>query len=261
MSKRQESVKKPAELYKILPKGLKKEYTFGIHGFDDRYWERDSSGKPSLNKEQIEKSQKEILEAGLSFEKNRSLLSTVRFSDLDSYIETEGYYDAGGIIVALPSILRSEDGREMFIGSPNEDIEEYANWDRNHQQATLCDAALPEDGKLDSMFILGSYSKTSEGIQINLNEEHLAFNGGVVSSKFYDAVQERISKLKELDNTVPFDETSKQQKEYERKCHLSLRKSIISIKDVVANAIKSGITREDVDNIVAHKDKEDIQKD
>ena len=112
------------------------------------------------------------------------LLSTVSFNnDLSNYF-SEGYYTAGGIIVALPKVLKNESGDEIFVGGPNEEsITQH--WDRNHQPTSLSEILLPEKGSLDSMFILGTYTKNDKGIEVSINQNHIAFNKGIVSDEFF----------------------------------------------------------------------------
>lgn len=184
------------ELKKLLPDGLRKEYAVGIHGFDGDYWVQDDEGHYSLDSGKIEKAKQDILRDGLRFSKSRILLSTVRFSNLSSYVSTREYYDAGGIIVALPSVLKSDKGRTMFLGKPNEEAMKNTHWDRNREPISLSEVLLADEGRLDPKFILGTYTKGEDGIEVTLNSNHMAFqNNGLVSEEF---IAEKEARLREM---------------------------------------------------------------
>ena len=212
------------DLYKILPKELRKEYSIGIHGFksSDEYWDKDENGVYHLNQSEIQEAKDSILSQGLKFQQGRTLLSTVRFRDLSTYVSTRGSWEAGGIIIALPKVLRSESGKEIFVGAPNEsNIGEDKQWDRNHQVTSLSEVILPEDGLLDSMFIIATYTKNEDEIEATLNPKHIAFNKGVVSDTYFKKKQDRLSRMMvkgEIDISV-ITETAKQKRRY---CRVSL---------------------------------------
>ena len=116
-------IKDENELYKILPNEFRDEYSIGMHGFQgtDKYWKQDENGRYQLNESAIQQAKEGILSQGLVFQKGRTLLSTMRFNNLSSYVSTRGCWEAGGVIIALPKVLRSESGKAMFVGAPNED--------------------------------------------------------------------------------------------------------------------------------------------
>lgn len=91
------------ELYSIILQEQREEYSIGFHGIDKE-----------IDKENVKKIKEKILSEGLTFKE--TLLSTVRFENLDLYINAEDYYPAGGIIVSLPKVLQSTNGEKFFIG-------------------------------------------------------------------------------------------------------------------------------------------------
>ena len=190
-------VSKENELNKLLPKALRDEYAIGIHGFDTKFWKEKEDGSYEPDIEGIKEAKKGILEEGLKITGDRNLLSTVRFYDLNGYIQTKGFYELGGIIVALPKNLVSESGKEMFIGSPNE-LNPYTNrpWDRNREATSLSEVILVEEGnKLPPQFILGTYSKDENGIDVELNDKHMAFGKQLVSDEYLTRLEKKIGPL------------------------------------------------------------------
>ena len=138
-----------------------------------------------------------ILDNGLRINGERNLLSTVSFEALDKYVQTSGYYTLGGVIVAIPNSIKTEDGKEMFLGSPNENSKHYEgkHWDRNRQATSYAETVLVKDGTLPPEFILGTYTKDDDGIDVTLNDRHLSKTGNVVSQEEYKEIQTRMSKL------------------------------------------------------------------
>lgn len=210
-------------LYSLLPKELRQAFEIGIHGFSDRNY-----GKTQIDTEKIQKAKDGILSDGLKIRGDRKLLSTIMFGrGLESqYIENDGY--PGGVIVALPKVLRSESGEEIFIGSPVEDKRVEARdekgipWDRNRQATSLSEVILPNNGTLDSMFIIGTYTKTEKGIEVELNPNHISFNKGKVPDDFFKDRYSKLTsfKLEGLDNQV-VEETILQQQSYKGKLNSS----------------------------------------
>lgn len=212
------------ELYNLLPKELRKEFEIGIHGFSGRNY-----GDTQIDTEKIQQAKDGILRDGLKIRGERKLLSTIMVGrELESrYIRNDGYPE--GVIVALPKVLRSESGEEIFIGSPVEDkrvelrMEEGIPWDRNRQATSLSELILPNNGTLDSIFVIGTYTKSENGIEVVLNPNHIAFNKGKVPDDFF---RDRYSKLTSfelegLDNQV-VEETISQQQSYKGQLNSSV---------------------------------------
>lgn len=212
------------ELYSLLPEELSQEFEIGIHGFSDRNY-----GDTQIDTEKIQQAKDGILRDGLKIRGERKLLSTIMVGrELESrYIRNDGY--PGGVIVALPKVLRSESGEEIFIGSPVEDkrvelrIEKGIPWDRNRQATSLSELILPNNGTLDSMFIIGIYTKSENGIEVVLNPNHIAFNKGKVPDDFFRDRYGKLTsfELEGLDNQV-VEETISQQQSYKGKLNSSV---------------------------------------
>lgn len=223
-----------SELYSLLPEELRQEFEIGIHGFSDRNY-----GLTQIDNEKIQQAKDGILRDGLKIRGDRKLLSTVKFGEWmeNDYIIQNGY--PAGVIVALPKVLRSESGEEIFIGSPVEDKRARLRngWDRNRQATSLSEVILPSNGTLDSIFIIGTYTKSEKGIEVVLNPNHIAFNKGKVPDGFF---QDRYSKLTNLeldglDNEV-IEETMSQQQDYKGNLNSSIDLRTIERKKVVKEA-------------------------
>jgi len=214
------------EIYNILPEELRNEYTIGFHGFNTTYWTEIEKGKYQLDQKKIQQAKEGILKKGLGFPKGRTLLSTTRFNELSSYVSSVDTWTAGGVIIALPKILKNSNNAKIFIGGPNEkNVRPY--WDRNTEPTSLSEIILPEDGVLDPIFIIGSYTKTEKGIDVTLNPKHIAFNKGIVSDEFFDSRKARFEEI--MSDRDPIlkpilAETSRQKKEYHAKKVISLTK-------------------------------------
>lgn len=186
------------QLNNLLPRDLKKGYSIGMHGFDGyQYWDKDENGNYVPNVALVNEVKQSILDNGLRINGERNLLSTVSFEALDKYVQTSGYYTLGGVIVAIPNSIKTEDGKEMFLGSPNENSKHYEgkHWDRNRQATSYAETVLVKDGTLPPEFILGTYTKDDDGIDVTLNDRHLSKTGNVVSQEEYKEIQTRMSKL------------------------------------------------------------------
>lgn len=209
-------IKTEKELYEILPEKSRKDYMIGIHGFDGDYWIEDQNGKYNIDEKKIATIKRSILENGLEFQQGRTLLSTVSFKDIENkYLATKGSYSLGGIIVALPKIIKTREGDKVFIGSPNET--KIPSMDRNHAITSLSEMVLPDNDKLDSMFILATYKKNEEqtGIFVELNPNHLYTKEGFVEKEYYEHIKDKIKKIK---NDIPqsvLEETLKQKENYD----------------------------------------------
>lgn len=239
-------------LYKILPKELRSEYSIGIHGFDGwgRYWQKTEDGKYQLNENKIQETKKLILRHGLKFQGGRKLLSTVMFDKLSDYVTREGYYSAGGVVIALPKVLKSEDGEEMFLGAPNESSKNK-QWDRNYQPTSLSEVVLPEDGLLNSMFIIGTYTKNDDGIEVTLNPNHIAFNKGVVSNEYFKEKQDKLSQMisyGEIDDSIlPTGRANVSLIELGKKSYQHFGSKIAEKLKETVNALKSKLFSKDID--------------
>ena len=207
------TIRDAKDLYSILPEEFRQEFSIGMHGFQgtSKYWIQDEKGNFIINQEEIQKAKDGILSQGLKFNKERTLLSTVSFGDLSEYVSARGSWSCGGVIIALPKVMRSESGKEMFVGSPNEGI---MTGKRNHQITSLSEVVLPEDGRLDPMFIIGSFTKNGDEIEVTINPNHIAFNRGKVPDDFFDEHYARLTEKYDELGMNAIEETMQQQREY-----------------------------------------------
>ncbi len=189
-------VQNEKELYKLIPKNLRSEYKIGMHGFGSSFWKKDENGKYVLDDEKIKATKERIMSEGLKIAGERLLLSTVNFENINGYISTSGFYEAGGVIVALPKHLESDKGRRMFLGSPNEkSAYREINWDRNREATSVGEVVLVEGNTLPSMFILGTYSKDNDGIEVDVNQSHFAYGKQVISDDYFKEIESKTIKL------------------------------------------------------------------
>lgn len=218
------------EIYNILPEELRNEYTIGIHGFNGthRYWTMNEDGTYYADETKIQTAKDSILSEGLKYPKSRALLSTIRFTELSSYISSNDTWLAGGVLVALPKVLRDEKGEEIFVGGPDEKgrIALQCGWDRNTQPTSLSEILLPEAGCLNPMFIIGTYSRNEggDGIDVKLNSNHIAFNKGIVPDSYFEEKKVQYSDIildREIQRTI-IPEVKRQKREYQTKKIVSL---------------------------------------
>ena len=169
------------DLYSILPEEFREEFAIGMHEFRDGgvFGGRPEHLQGEWSQETVREVKESILSNGLNFSKHSKLLSTVMFDDreFDSYI-SRGPTRKGGVIIALPKVMRSESGKEIFVGSPQEHSSFRKYWARREQATSLSDIILPGEGVLNPMFVIGTYTNTDNGIEITLNQNHIAFNKG-----------------------------------------------------------------------------------
>ena len=184
------------QMLKELTEG---NYSLGIHGINNNFFTTGLYNKDnSLNHEKIAKIKSSILNIGLRITGERSLLSTAKFENIYQYTPADEYR-LGGVIIALPKILESEDGRKIFLGTLDEEqiIKEsriFRNgWlNRNYEYGCLSDLILPDygekKGNLPSIFILGTYDHfDAEHISFTLNPQHIIFKSGKVSNQYFNA--------------------------------------------------------------------------
>ena len=90
--------------------------------------------------------------------------------------------------------MRSESGKEIFVGSPQEHSSFRKYWARREQATSLSDIILPGEGVLNPMFVIGTYTNTDNGIEITLNQNHIAFNKGRVPDTFFEERYDNLMK-------------------------------------------------------------------
>lgn len=191
-----------------LEKYFGEEYSLGIHGIENGECWIKIDGEWKLNIKRIDEIKNTILNEGIQIQTGRTLLSTARFDEIESYLG-KGYYDAGGVIIALPKILKNHKGEEIFIGSPNEELVV----DRNYELTSLSEIILPEytekGGFLSSMFVLAKYEKVGDDyIKLIMNQNHIYFNGGLVNDEIFNDIKTKIKKIFKSYEVTGLDELS-----------------------------------------------------
>lgn len=234
-----------SELYSLLPEELREEFSIGMHEFREV---AGAAGRPleltgKWDENRIEMVKKSILSQGLKFDEDSILLSTVMFdeSSFSKYISGE-VTKLGGVIVALPKVLRSESGESMFVGQPNEDgifrdrydynEMRYNGWDRRTEATSLSELVIPDTGVLNPMFIIGTYSKTGKGIEISLNPEHIAFKDGRVPDDFFKQKKDKLSEVVGNLGEFALKETLSQQESYKGKKDFT-----VDFRDVLSSLV------------------------
>lgn len=250
------------DLYSVLPEELRGEFSIGMHEFRDggSFGGRAENLQGNWSQETVQEVKSSILDEGLKFSKHSYLLSTVMFDESSFKDYLSGVCtQLGGVIIALPKVMRSESGKEIFVGSPNENSKFRKNWARREQATSLSDLMLPSEGVLDSMFVIGTYTKTDKGIEVTLNQNHIAFNKGRVPDDFFE---ERYAKLTNgeldgLDDAV-VEETISQQQNYKSKLNplfdlktQETERAQHVIDYMNAHGQEGVITQEEVDMIIA----------
>lgn len=250
------------DLYSVLPEELRGEFSIGMHEFRDggSFGGRAENLQGNWSQETVQEVKSSILDEGLKFSKHSYLLSTVMFDESSFKDYLSGVCtQLGGVIIALPKVMRSESGKEIFVGSPNEHSKFRKNWARREEATSLSDLMLPSEGLLDSMFVIGTYTKTDKGIEVTLNQNHIAFNNGRVPDDFFE---ERYAKLTNgefdgLDDAV-VEETISQQQNYKSKLNplfdlktQETERAQYIIDYMNAHGQEGVITQEEVDMIIA----------
>ena len=152
------------------------------------------------------------------------MLSTVMTEKVKllEYISSSDSYTLGGVIIAVPKELRTEDGKSLFIGTPNEEAmyeekrRQNKSWNRGYEPTSIGELVLFDGGKLDPMFILGTYSKDKENgtIDVTLNPNHLAYNKGIVPNDFFEKAKKSYDNAMKTEHTFAKKETQRQKKEF-----------------------------------------------
>ena len=192
---------KRTELYDAISKLCKGEYAIGLHGVD--YTRLDE-----LVGIDHEKALDNIFNEGLKIFHGRSINGTVKFfgridkeedqekvqEGLNEYLYGQGDY----IVVAIPTILRTKTGEELFLGSPNLDTVYKGYLDTlGNEKSTLLEECIVkhpfENNVIEPQYILGKFKKLdSDFIDFYANKNHIAFNGGFVSQEEFDFLKTKV---------------------------------------------------------------------
>ena len=190
------------DLYPYIKEDLVGEYTIGMHGVTPSkmaLYERMTSVKNALDN---------IKNTGLSINNARTVAGTVYFlgridvprdqKSVKEGLENYHYGSANQVIVAVPSVFRTENGEELYLGTANEKSA-YRNLMglQGNQLTSLLEVVLSTD-RLPSEFIYGYYQKDSlESDQYDLvtNMNHVSKNFGFVSEETMRAAKEKIRNI------------------------------------------------------------------
>ena len=204
---------KREDLYEKLLEECPGKYGIGLHGISvSRVKEFFDVSTDMDNADISEMAAKRIIENGLNIYHGRTINGTVQFfGRLDDALSlkkvftglTQYHYGSNRdyIIVATPVEFASEDGRSFYIGSPNLDSPYSQYFDSTGSETTtIADKLLDAKGSyIDKKFILGRFKVLEDGtIDLEINDEHISKNNGLVSTQMYDEYLERF-KL-----TLPF---------------------------------------------------------
>ena len=204
------------DLYEILREYCGDDYVIGMHGIAT-YNLTEQGDKVE---EQRNSTMQNIMENGLDIRSGRRLVGTVAFADPNlmtekDFVNSYRYGDSKAYaIIAMPKTLKNKDGEGIYIGSP------LYNWNGGGGYETTClsDILLPDyqqnDSKLDSMFVLGTFSFQDDGkIKLISNPEHIAFHEGIVPNDFFEIRKQRLLHSGQILDTKDFivGETSLEQ--------------------------------------------------
>ena len=208
------------KLYDNLQEICREKYSIGFHAID-YYKDAKEATKEELLKKAIE-TEKKIIEDGLEIKGDRPLLGTVAFPGFRWCNESDfvNYHSYGEIeefiIVAIPKYLVDETGEQIFLGHPvynmdnpyykeilsdeeKEFIVERNMGSQGRTITSLADAFIPDYdeetgiGRLNSMFILGSFSIIGNNVMLNINPNHICFNNDLVPTNFFERKKNDIS--------------------------------------------------------------------
>lgn len=186
---------KRTELYDLISKLCNGEYAIGLHGVDyDRLDE--------LVGIDHTKALDDILNEGLKIFHARSINGTVNFfgridieEEKEKVIEGLNTYRFGSnedyIVIAVPTILKTEKGDKLFLGSPNLNTIYKEHLDsRGGEKSTLLEEHIVnKDNVVEPQYILGRFKVLSNGnIDFYINKRHISFNKGFIDQETYDMI-------------------------------------------------------------------------
>lgn len=188
------------QLYDLIREKCKGEYAVGMHGISLGHLERYNRENKSVD-EIVE----DIYKDGIKVYEGRTIHGTVEFfgriddKSAESVVRngTENYLygDGSQIIVVIPTVFRSSEGEQLFLGTPNI-RSEYSRYmgTQGDQETTLLDLVALRNDMVPSEFIFGSFNKNADGtIELNLNPNHISNRGGIVDSEVFDAAKKQVA--------------------------------------------------------------------
>ena len=160
---------KRGELYEILRSQLNGEYSIGLHGITGNgpSWYGENSDTENKRIE-VYNVQQEILKNGLKIYSDRTINGTVAFfGRIDDaknaeHLNHDGLlnYNYGGraiVIVAIPTIIRDENGRSLYLGDTNLNSEYKSDMgSKGYETTTLRDEIFSKK-LIPKEYILGTY--------------------------------------------------------------------------------------------------------
>lgn len=182
---------KREELYDILNKSLDGSYSVGMHGIcEDRV-------KYLNNGISVEEATRRIVNNGLKVFSARTINGTVFFfgrmdfdegnvkDELAEYVYSSAHTY---VIVAIPSTLKTESGKELFIGTPNLESDYKNHFDTTgSEKTTMLEYTILENETLNPEFIMGTITDLDDGyVEYKENPGHISKKGGYVSEEFYN---------------------------------------------------------------------------
>lgn len=190
------------ELYETLKKICNGKYSIGLHGIDVHrysYFYYDYSSEIEASKKACDS----IMKNGLNVFSGRTINGTVSFGgridnreDMYKLFKKLTYYSYGTashyIIVATPVEYINPMGEKLYVGYTDLDGKYHARKaGAGNEISTLLDYTILEENNfeylVDKRFILGSFNVLENGkIDLNINEKHICFNGGVISKELFD---------------------------------------------------------------------------
>lgn len=195
---------KREDIYKILRAQLKGDYSIGLHGITS-LGPRWNDGVQTTD-EEIAIAADEIMQNGLRVYNDRTINGTVAFfgriddADNTDRLVNEGLlsYNYGRraiILLAIPTTMKSEDGRSMYLG----DSKIHGEYDRyidtqGYQTSTLRDEALSTT-VISNRYILGEYKLLPDGkVDFKINHEHMSFKGDVIPDRDFDKIESKVNR-------------------------------------------------------------------
>ena len=189
---------KRTELYNLVSKLCNGEYAIGLHGIDyDRL-----DKLVGINHEDAVDN---IFNKGLEIFHARSINGTVNFfgridieEDKEKVMDGLNTYCFGSndyIIVVVPTILKTEKGDKLFLGSPNLDTiyKEYLDTTGNERSTLLEEYIVGDDFIVKPQYILGSFKVLgNNNIDFYANKKHICFNNGYVTQEYYDKMKRKV---------------------------------------------------------------------
>lgn len=190
-----------SDLANYIRSTCKGDYSIGLHGIN-------AERMNTLIHMNLQDGIDTIMKDGLRIFHNRTINGTVRFfgridkeEDRTNVDKELGNYQYGDgtdyIVVAIPSTLRSEDGRELFLGATNLDSK-YMGYmgSTGSETTTILDAVIMDQYYIRPEYILGRFITLENGlIEYIPNEKHISYRNGIVDNEYFNEIENRVRYL------------------------------------------------------------------